>query len=75
MKFPAASQNKGPVLLTTCTNIIEAERIKAILKTANIDCFIDEGITKINPLLVGAVGWIKILVAKRDEERAKKLLA
>lgn len=62
------------IVVATCGDIIEAERIKTILSAEQIPCFIDEGAAKMNPLLVAAVGWIKIFVSEKDAERAKEIL-
>ncbi len=72
-RMPKSDQE--PVVIATCADIVEAERIKATLVAERIPCFIDEGAAKINPFLIGAIGWIKIFVSKNSAEQAKEILS
>lgn len=57
------------------SNYIDAHIILGKLQAENINCWLqDEHTVSINPIWTNAVGGIKLMVAKEDEERAALLL-
>lgn len=63
------------VLLQSFTNYIDAHILLGRLQEEGINCWLkDENTVTINPVWTGAVGGIKLMVAKEQKERAFELL-
>jgi ribosomal protein L37AE/L43A len=63
------------VLLRSFDNYIEAHMVMGRLEEEGIHCWLkDEHIVTINPILSNAVGGIKLMVPKEQEQEAQTLL-
>jgi|SRR3569833_1207548 hypothetical protein len=63
------------ILLESFTNYIDAHILLGRLQEEGINCWLkDENTVTINPIWTGAVGGIKLMVAKEQKERAFELL-
>ena len=63
------------VTIRTFQNYFTAHIILTKLQSAGIECFLkDEFTVTVDPILSNAVGGIKLVVRKEDEEEANKLL-
>jgi DNA-directed RNA polymerase subunit RPC12/RpoP len=63
------------VTIRTFQNYFTAHILLTRLKSAGIECFLkDEFTVTVDPILSNAVGGIKLIVKKEDEEEAKLLL-
>lgn len=65
------------ILLTTCTNSIDANILKGMLESNDIECFLaNENFTGLMPNYYGIMGsGVMIYINKTDEEKAKNLLS
>jgi hypothetical protein len=63
------------IIIKRFDNAVEANIVKGLLESNDIFCFLqDEHSVSINPLYSNALGGIKLVVNKKDEERAIALL-
>lgn len=59
------------IILNSYNNYIEAHIAKGVLEEQGIRCWLkDENTITIDPILTNAVGGIKIMIAKEDEQKA-----
>ena len=65
----------GYIILNSYNNYIEAHITKGVLEEHRINCWLkDENTITIDPILTNAVGGIKVMIAKEDEEKAHGIL-
>lgn len=64
------------ILLTTCINSIDANIIKGMLESNDIECFLaNENFSGLMPNYYGIIGsGVSIFINKSDEEKAKELI-
>jgi len=64
------------ILLTTCSNSIDANILKGMLDSNDIECFLaNENFSGLMPHYYGIMGaGVSIFINKADEEKAKELI-
>lgn len=63
------------ITIRTFQNYFSAHIFLTRMKSSGIDCFLkDEFTVTVDPILSNAVGGIKLVVRKEDEEAANELL-
>ena len=63
------------IILNSYNNYIEAHIAKGVLEEHSISCWLkDENTITIDPILTNAVGGIKVMIIKEDEQKALDIL-